>query len=245
MVEELFDIAPIQAHRKIDWPSRAILAFTRKEFNLFSQKRSGGKPSKPIVGGLTQIVKFQDFVLAGPILGAPMAGMVLETLGRRGCDTFLSLGWCGAVSPPYKWGDIILPEWALSEEGTSAHYPLENEIASPDAELLNTLTGLLDERGIEYGRGGVWTTDAPFRETREKVIEYGGRGVLAVDMETSAVMAVARFRQWRWAGLMVVSDELWGDKWRPGFKSDELSAGLDTAADIILDALEKIKKESA
>lgn len=244
MVEELFDITAMPARRKPDWPSRAVLAFTRKEFNLFSQKRSGGKASKPIAGGLTQLVMFPDFVLAGPILGAPMAGMVLETLGRRGCNAFLSLGWCGAVSPSHKWGDIILPEWALSEEGTSAHYPLENETATPDSELVKILTGLLDERGMEYGRGGVWTTDAPFRETREKVIEYGGRGVLAVDMETSAVMAVARFRQWRWAGLMVVSDELWGDKWRPGFKSNELAAGLDTAAEIILDAMEKIDKES-
>jgi uridine phosphorylase len=245
MTQELFNAATMNGPGKPDGPPHAILAFTRKEFKIFSQKRPNGKPGKPIVGGFVKTTHFPDFVLAGPILGAPMAGMVLETLGRRGCNTFLSLGWCGALSPSLRWGDIVLPEWAISEEGTSAHYPLIKEQALPDPVISNTLANMLEGSGVKYARGGVWTTDAPFRETREKVVNYADRSVLAVDMETSAVMTVARFRQWRWAGLMVVSDELWGEKWNPGFHSDELAAGLDTAAEIILEAMEKLKKESA
>ena len=114
---------------------------------------------------------------------------------------------------------------------------------SPDPNLSRILTDILDDRGAKYVRGGVWTTDAPFRETREKVAQYSDQGVLAVDMETSAVMTVARFRELRWAGLMVVSDELWGEKWNPGFSSKELAAGLDLTTDIILEALEKSIKE--
>ena len=104
MVQELFDAATMHGPGKPDWPSHAIMAFTRKELNLFSKKHPNGRQAKPILGGLTQIFIFPDFVLAGPILGAPMAGMALETLSRRGCTSLLSLGWCGALSSSLRWG---------------------------------------------------------------------------------------------------------------------------------------------
>ena len=44
-------------------------------------------------------------------------------------------------------------------------------------------------------------------------------GVGAVDMEFSALCTVASLRQVACAGLFVVSDELWGDTWKPGFSS--------------------------
>ncbi len=66
------------------------------------------------------------------------------------------------------------------------------------------------------------------------MVRHAADGVLAVDMETSALMAVAAFRKLRWAGLMVVSDELWGEAWRPGFRSPELKRGLETAASVIM-----------
>jgi purine-nucleoside phosphorylase len=109
---------------------------------------------------------------------------------------------------------------------------------APDPGLVKALTQALDREKIPYHPGLVWTTDAPFRETWEKVRRYGGQGVLAVDMETSALMAAARFRNLAWAGLMVVSDELWGPQWRPGFKSAELNQGLEQAARIILTVLD-------
>ena len=64
-------------------------------------------------------------------------------------------------------------------------------------------------------------------------------GLLAVDMETTALMTVARFRKLAWAGLLVVSDELWGEKWRPGFSSLELKTGLTKAVEVIMTALGK------
>lgn len=39
----------------------------------------------------------------------------------------------------------------------------------------------------------------------------------AVDMEYSALCAVAIFREIQFAALFLVSDELWKDEWRPGF----------------------------
>jgi len=43
-----------------------------------------------------------------------------------------------------------------------------------------------------------------------------------VDMETSAVFALAEFHAIRAVSLQVVSDELSGGKWKPGYASTQL-----------------------
>jgi uridine phosphorylase len=216
------------------FPARGILAFTKLERHIFKSLKPGGEEVAPILGGLTRVTVWKDLVLAGPVLGAPQAAMVLEILSRRGVREFLSLGWCGSLTPELKWGDIIMPLLALSEEGTSAHYRCPEGAMGPDPALAQRLAGSLTELDFRFTSGKVWTTDAPYRETRDKVRNHTLAGCLAVDMETSAVISVCRFRKLSWAGLMVVSDELWGEKWRPGFKSAELKSGLTHAATAIL-----------
>ncbi len=67
---------------------------------------------------------------------------------------------------------------------------------------------------LGFTQGGIWTTDATFRETRDKIRKYSGMNVLAVDMESNAFMAVAMYRGVDLGIALVVTDELYGDKWR-------------------------------
>ena len=67
--------------------------------------------------------------------------------------------------------------------------------------------------GINLHVGGIWTTDAIFRQTRDKVREYSSKGVLAVDMESTALMAVAMYRGAKLGIVHVVTDELYGEEW--------------------------------
>jgi uridine phosphorylase len=64
----------------------------------------------------------QRFTIVGPLIGAPFAAMVVETLAVWGVTDILFTGWCGAVSRQVKTGDIILPTSAMVDEGTSNHY---------------------------------------------------------------------------------------------------------------------------
>ncbi|MEW6267298.1 MAG: nucleoside phosphorylase [Thermodesulfobacteriota bacterium] len=216
------------------YPRLAVLAFTRQELKIIRSLKGGGREMKPLLGGMTSVTFWPDLVLAGPMIGAPQAAMVMEILFRRGVSSFISLGWCGSLQERLRWGDIVLPDAALSEEGTSAHYPLADGQARPDEELKSRLASALESLGGRYTAGPVWTTDAPYRETKAVIQKHAAAGLLAVDMETSALMTVARFRRLVWAGLLVVSDELWGPSWRPGFESDELTAGLTAAAQAIM-----------
>jgi len=86
----------------------------------------------------------------------------------------------------------------------------------------------------------VWTTDAPYRETPSKVKTYQEKGVLAVEMEMSALMTLATFRSVRLSGLLVVSDELFDLKWHSGFKSPELRNTSRMAGEVLLDLVKSM-----
>lgn len=167
---------------------------------------------------------------AGPAVGAPMAVICLEKLIALGARRIIVCGLCGSLQPDLGVGELVLPTWAISEEGTSGHYPVAGRSeASP--RLRKSLRDFFSGTGKELREGPIWTTDALYRETREKVVRYGQEGIPAVDMECSALIQVAAFRQVELAAVLMVSDLLWPDPWQPAFQSKDFrnrSLGLVT-----------------
>ncbi len=144
-----------------------------------------------------------------------MATICLEKIIALGATDIILYGWCGSLSPSLRMGDVFLPTSALSEEGTSSHY--SQSATTFDDSLSVVLREKLTAQGHNPKQGPIWTTDAVYRETREKVRRYSSDGILAVDMEYSALRAVASFRQVRLAAVMLVSDELYHAEWTPRF----------------------------
>jgi purine-nucleoside phosphorylase len=171
--------------------------------------------------------------LAGPVVGAPYAVMLAETLIAWGARTILFLGWCGAVSKPVEIGDLVLPTSALIDEGTSRHYVPDTHESFPSIRLVEQVFAMCQSDGHMVHKGPVWTTDAPFRETRDKVLAYQSRGVLAVEMEASGLFSLGAFRLTDVAALLVASDDLSGLSWRPGFKDPRFTSGREAAGNII------------
>ena len=170
------------------------------------------------------------FTVVGPVVGAPYAAMVVDSLWVWGVTTILFVGWCGAVSRQVRAGEIILPENAMVDEGTSGHYCDPScRVALPSRPLVHQARLALQHHGAAFHEGAVWTTDAIFRETVEKVKHYQAKGALAVEMELSAVFTVAGFRKIEAAGMLVVSDELSDYQWRPGFKTPAFRSSREKA----------------
>lgn len=172
--------------------------------------------------------------LCGPAIGAPMAVMTLEKLIALGGRRFVVMGTCGAVARDLRLGDVLMPQWAVSGEGTSRHYPLP---APPrvSSRLHNEVFGVLQQCDVPVSTGGVWTTDAPFRETKTQVFRYQQQSVAGVDMEFSALLTVAAFRQVELVGVMVVSDVLSGDAWLPGFATKPCKTSLRRVSQALFD----------
>jgi uridine phosphorylase len=159
-----------------------------------------------------------DISIAGPLIGAPYAAMLLETLVAWGAQKIILFGWCGGVSLNVKIGDIIVPTASIIDEGTSKHYGIRSSKAMPSKNVVRKIQVELIKENIKYHKGTIWSTDAIFRETPRKVKNFQKKDVLAVDMEMSAFFAVGRYRSIEVGGILVVSDELATFKWRPGFR---------------------------
>jgi uridine phosphorylase len=174
-----------------------------------------------------------DVCLAGPVIGAPYAAMVAETLIAWGAQTILFIGWCGAVSPDLTIGDLVVPTAAVIDEGTSPHYVAGVSTACPCALLTHQVAEACAAEGGCARTGSVWTTDAIFRETRDEVARHQQDGVLAVEMECSALFTVGGFRGVEVAALLVVSDDLSSLTWHPGFKDPRFIRGRELACNVI------------
>jgi purine-nucleoside phosphorylase len=181
----------------------------------------------------TTSISHPRICLAGPMVGAPYAVMLAETLIAWGARQILFLGWCGAISRAVAIGDIVLPTSALVDEGTSRHYLPDMRESTPAAGLVEQLSAICASAGLAVHKGPVWTTDAPFRETRDHVRACQSRGVLGVEMETSGLFSLGAFRRADVAALLVVSDDLSDLSWRAGFKEPRFARGREAAGHII------------
>jgi purine-nucleoside phosphorylase len=161
-----------------------------------------------------------DGALAGPVLGAPHAAILMECLIAWGARRIIFWGWCGAVTGELDIGDVLMPDAAVSDEGTSRHYAhtgTGDMIQRPnpaDAVLVDALAA----EGISVNPRPVWSTDAIFRETPAKIAFFRDLGATAVDMETSAMFAIARMLGVSLTVLLVVSDSVAGSEWVRGFR---------------------------
>jgi uridine phosphorylase len=172
-------------------------------------------------------------------IGAPAAAFTLEEAIACGANTIFEVGVSGGVQSYLEPGDIVVVTEAIRDEGTSYHYfPPEVNVES-DASLRKGLIEHLKLKNIRHFVGPVWSTDGAYRETRGKLRKFRDSGVLAVDMETSAVFAIAKYRNVRAASAQVISDVLIEEGWQIAFGHQSVR---DSAEILLKSVLEVISK---
>ncbi len=132
-----------------------------------------------------------EFGIVGGTIGAPFAVLVAEELFASGCQALVSIGSAGLVAVDLEPPFFLLIERSLRDEGTSYHYTSPAPFAEADRNLLNEVQKRLAGAGITVRRGATWTTDAPFRETAERIAYCRRWGIVAAEMEAAALLAFA------------------------------------------------------
>ncbi|MFJ5851011.1 nucleoside phosphorylase [Streptomyces sp. NPDC092903] len=141
-------------------------------------------------------------------LGAPAATLVLEQLISLGASSVIAVGTAATLSPDLDAGSVVLCDRALRDEGTSHHYAPASSYAYADSELTNAYAQTMSSDELPFIRAASWTTDAPYRETEAEVKAYQRCGLVAADMEASALFTVARYRGVAAAVGMAIADSL-------------------------------------
>lgn len=147
------------------------------------------------------------------LVGAPAAVSEYEELFAMGVEKILVFGTCGVLDRNIEGCSIILPDRAIRDEGTSYHYAEDDHEIVVNASTLDMMMQYFEEAGISYTVGKVWTSDGIYRETKAKVTRRKAMGCICVDMECSAIAALAGFRDKTIAQFFYSADNLDVEVW--------------------------------
>jgi len=140
------------------------------------------------------VIDDNELAIFNAPVGASACVGILEDIFVLGADKLVLFGTCGVLDEDIKETSIIIPSLALRDEGTSFHYVEASDEIAVNVGVLDHFRSYLNERQISHKEGKVWTTDGVYRETNGKLKARKAAGAICVDMECSAVAALAKFR---------------------------------------------------
>ena len=221
-------------------PNRLVLVYQRSAFEHV-KRILRGKTIEWLYGKLRPfsigIVDGKEVGVFRAWIGAPAAAAMLEELIACGANRIFEVGVSGGVHPSLELGDYVVVTEAIRDEGTSNHYFPPKVKLESSPRLRELLIHELTQEGAKYAVGSVWTTDGVYRETRGKFLKFRGQGVLAVNMETSALFAVAKYRGVEIASAQVISDILTEKGWLFAFADKKVKSRLKTLLKLTIKAL--------
>ena len=195
------------AHRecRLQLPETAVVFFMSKCTDYLCENYPAKELPEPFPRFLNrcsiwEISDYQLCFLDGG-RGAPQACDTVETLAALGVKNIIAVGMFGAFDSRVELGEIITPEKAFIEEGTSLHYYESIDFSQPDNNLFKICSSTL-----QINTYPIVSTDAVYRQTFYKEQLWRNKGAVGVDMETSAVFSVSRYLGLKAAAILMASD---------------------------------------
>jgi uridine phosphorylase len=151
------------------------------------------KPCEPWACFHTRMFSIEvDGVACGVVprtIGGPYAVLIAEQMAVSGARVVLGLTSAGRVARKMPVPGLVAATSAVRDEGTSYHYVGPAAVVNAPEEVASLLEAELRTGPLPVVSGRVWTTDAPYRETREQLDGHAKAGVLAVEMQAASLFA--------------------------------------------------------
>jgi purine-nucleoside phosphorylase len=172
-------------------------------------------------------------------MGTPSMSIVAEELLRLGAKRLIRVGTCGGIAKGLKTGDLVIATAACPVDGSTATY-LHGEAYAPAADfaLTRALVDAAVAAGMEARTGLVASVDVFYNTDDDYAQRWRDRGVLAFEMEASALFFLAARAGVQAACALTVSDVLseevsTEESYLP---LDELDRAIDRMIAVALDA---------
>ena len=131
-----------------------------------------------------------------------------ELISEYGVEKLIRVGTCGAIQDEVDVMDIILAQCASTDSAMNRSRFTNQDFAPPASfDLLHQAHQLAKSSGLRVHVGGVLTSDT-FYDVPDFWKIWSDHGVLAVEMETSALYTVASRLGARALSIVTVSDHI-------------------------------------
>jgi len=240
-------VNPSDIHEPVEGcPKVAVSCFERGTFGRMVERLNGveiglTKTANLVIPIYRAKYKGMDIALYESDVGAAACVGMLEDLFAAGVEKLVLFGTCGVLDRSIQDCGIIIPTAALRDEGTSFHYAPPSDEIEVNPKYREEFIEVLEQHKCSYTQGKVWTTDAFYRETAEKMARRKAAGCVCVDMECSAVAALAQFRGKEVFHFFHAADNLDGEVWDSRSLSGNANlTGKDKAALLALELAVRI-----
>lgn len=211
------------------FPKIAVSCFARFTFDRLVKELNGIKIASISIANMeipvykanyqgVEVALFMSYV------GAASCVAVIEDIFAMGAEKLIIFGTCGVLDSSINDCSVIIPNMAMRDEGTSFHYAPSSDEIVVNPKYIDLFKTILDNQNYKYHIGRVWTTDGIYRETREKVKLRKSQGCICVDMECSAVAALAQFREKDIFHFFYAADNLDCEEWDCRSLSNEVNS---------------------
>ena len=184
--------------------------------------------------GYTGTYEGKRVSVQGTGMGCPGATIVFEELIQLGVKKLIRVGTCGGLQPDHELGDLIVAISAGPADSTAMHL-VGNEPHCPTAswELIHGAVHVAKEMGQDMRVGPIVSSDLFYNPDEGQYARWSQRGVLAVEMEASALFTVAALKGVHGGCLLTVSDIVVGGEFKR-ISDDDLRAAVDRMTRVAL-----------
>lgn len=187
--------------------------------------------------GFTGTYKGKRVSVQGTGMGIPSIGIyVNELISEYGVKNLIRVGTCGALQKDVKVRDVILAQASCTDSNMN-HLIFPGYDFSPIANF-NLLKNAYDagiEKGLDIKVGNIFTADMFYRENLDMYKKLAEYGVLAVEMETTALYSIAAKYGVNALTVLTVSDHIFtGEETTSEERQTTFNDMIEVALDSVL-----------
>ena len=201
------DVLPITGIPRRGLPPLALVTGDPHRVPIIADMLDGGSPvamSREYVT-YTGSWKGTELTIASHGVGAPGAVLLFQELATAGCTTVIRVGTCGALAGEIADGDLVIAETAIREDGVTDQMVPDAYPASCTPEVVKALQAAAESAGARWHLGRVLTTALFFPGLLPPTLKrHASAGVIAVEMELSALLVTATLKDMRAGGIFAV-----------------------------------------
>jgi len=145
----------------------------------------------------------------GTGMGMPSLGIYVNELIQLGANRLIRVGTCGAYQAHLKIGDVIIAQSASTDSNfNAAYFPNASYAPTASFNLLYDSYQTAKEQNIEVHVGPIFSSDIFYQDDPQHFQKWANYGILAVEMESAALYAIAAKHKAEALSILTVSDSL-------------------------------------
>lgn len=188
--------------------------------------------------GFTGTYKGHPVSVMGSGMGMPSISIYAhELFDYYGVKQIIRVGTCGGLSADMQVGDLVLAAAASTDSGMSRQrLGGWDSSATADSDLLNRVYAKAVASGLKIRTGNVFATDWFYHPDEAFIEKLQKMGMLALDMESAALYALAQQHGTRALTILSVSDVIpTGERASHEARQNAFSTVIDVVLDAVLE----------